>query len=75
MKVKSEKEVTESCLALSDPMDCSPPGSSIHGIFQARVLDWVAIAFSEGVLRDKQFDREFRRVEPGSSSPSLASVC
>ena len=38
--------VTRSCLTLSDPMDCSPPGSSIHGIFQARVLEWGAIAFS-----------------------------
>ena len=47
MKVKSESEVTQLCLTTSDPMDCSPPGSSIHGIFQARVLEWVAIAFSE----------------------------
>ena len=47
MKVKSEKEVAQSCPTLSDPMDCSPPGSSIHGIFQARVLEWGAIAFSE----------------------------
>ena len=46
MKVKSEREVAQSCPALSDPMDCSPPGSSIHGIFQARVLEWGAIAFS-----------------------------
>ena len=47
MKVKSEREVAQSCLALSDdPMDCSPPGFSIHGIFQARVLEWGAIAFS-----------------------------
>ena len=46
MKVKSEREVAQSCLTLSDPMDCSPPGSSIHGIFQARVLEWGAIAFS-----------------------------
>ena len=46
MKVKSESEVAQSCLTLSDPMDCSPPGSSIHGIFQARVLEWGAIAFS-----------------------------
>ena len=44
-KVKSESEVAQSCLTLSDPMDCSLPGSSIHGIFQARVLEWVAIAF------------------------------
>ena len=46
MKVKRESEVTQSCLTLSDPMDCSLPGSSVHGIFQARVLEWVAIAFS-----------------------------
>ena len=46
MKVKSEREVTQSCSTLSDPMDCSPPGSSIHGIFQARVLEWGAIVFS-----------------------------
>ena len=45
-KVKTESEVAQSCLTLSDPMDCSPPGSSIHGIFQARVLEWGAIAFS-----------------------------
>ena len=44
MKVKSESEVTQSCPTLCDPMDCSPPGSSIHGIFQARVLEWVTIA-------------------------------
>ena len=46
MKVKSESEVTQSCLTLSDPMDCSLPGSSAHGIFQAGVLEWGAIAFS-----------------------------
>ena len=45
-KVKSESEVTQSCLTLSDPMDCSLPGSSVHGIFQARVLECGAIAFS-----------------------------
>ena len=49
MKVKSESEVTQSCPTLSDPMDCSLPGSSIHGIFQARVLEWGAIAFSEEI--------------------------
>ena len=43
MKVKSEREVTQSCPTVSDPMDCSPPGSSVHGIFQARVLEWGAI--------------------------------
>ena len=46
MKVKSENEVAQSCATLSDPMDCSSTGSSIHGIFQARVLEWGAIAFS-----------------------------
>ena len=46
MKVKSESEVAQSCPTLSDPMDCGLPGSSIHGIFQARVLEWGAIAFS-----------------------------
>ncbi|CAI9160400.1 unnamed protein product [Rangifer tarandus platyrhynchus] len=45
LKVKSESEVVQSCLTFSDPMDCSLPGSSVHGIFQARVLEWVAIAF------------------------------
>ena len=47
MKVKSESTVAQSCPTLSDPMDCSLPGSSVHGIFQARVLEWGAIAFSE----------------------------
>ena len=46
MEVKSESEVTQSCPTLSDRMDGSPPGSSVHGIFQARVLEWGAIAFS-----------------------------
>ena len=48
MKGKSESEVTQSCLTLCDPMDCSLPGSSVHGIVQASVLEWGAIAFSEG---------------------------
>ena len=47
MKVKSESEVAQSYPTLRDPMDCSPPGSSVHGIFQARVLEWVAIPFSD----------------------------
>ena len=46
MKVKSESEVAQSCPTLRNPIDCSPPGSSVHGIFQARVLEWGAIAFS-----------------------------
>ena len=51
MKVKSEGEVAQSCPILSDPMDCSLSGSSVHGIFQARVLEWGAIAFS--VIKSK----------------------
>ena len=52
MKVKSEKEVAQSCPTLSDPVDCSLPGSSVHGIFQARVLEWGAIAFvAAGTIR------------------------
>ena len=47
MKVKSESEVAQSCPTLSDPMDCSLPGSSVHGIFQARALEWGAIGFSD----------------------------
>jgi len=47
MKVKNESEVAQSCPTLHDPMDCSPPVSSVHGIFQARVLEWGAIAFSD----------------------------
>ena len=50
MKVKSESEVTQLCPTLRNPVDCSLPGSSVHGIFQARVLEWVAIAFSFGPL-------------------------
>ena len=47
MRVKSEREVAQSCLTLRDPVDCSPPGSSVHGIFQAGVLEWGATAFSK----------------------------
>ena len=52
MKVKSESEVPQSCPTPSDPMDCSLPGSSVHGIFQARVLEWGAIAFSDHRFKD-----------------------
>ena len=61
MKVKSESEVTQSHPTLSDPVDCSLPGSSIHGVFQARVLEWVAIAFSvskNGEKLKENFERE-----------------
>ena len=50
MKVKSESEVAQSCPTLLDPMDCSLPGSSVHGIFQARVLEWVVVAFSASLI-------------------------
>ena len=68
MKVKSESEVAQSCLTLSGPMDCSLPGSSIHGIFQARVLEWGAIAFS-------QFCSQYSHIIPYNSalSPRLES--
>ena len=51
MTVKIEREVAQSCLTLHDPTDCSLPGSSIHGIFQARVLEWVATAFCDVICR------------------------
>ena len=52
MKMKNESEVAQSCPTLSDPMDCSPPGSSVHGIFQARALEWGAIAFPQAATAD-----------------------
>ena len=57
MKGKSESEVAQSCWALSDPMDCSLPGSSIHGIFQARVLEWGAITFSHLNTKKAIYDK------------------
>ena len=65
MKVESESEVAQSCPTLSNPMDCSLPGSSIHGIFQARVLEWDAIAFSPYVLYDVLNVKEFLFYEGG----------
>ena len=53
MKVKTESEAAQLCLTLSNPMDCSPPGSSFHGIFQARVLEWGAIVFSDILMKVK----------------------
>ena len=58
MKGKRESEVAQSCLTLSDPIDCSLPGSSVHGIFQARVLEWGAIAFSGTLLRRVYYFRK-----------------
>ena len=55
MKVKSESEVAQLCPTLRDPMDCSLPGSPVHGIFQARVLEWVAISFSKISMNVGQF--------------------
>jgi hypothetical protein len=52
--MKSESEVVQSCPTLSDPLDFSPPGSSVHGIFQARLLEWGAIAFSKSDLGNNQ---------------------
>ena len=66
MKVKSEREVAQSCLTLSDPVDSSLPGSSVHGIFQARVLEWGAIAFS--ILRNL-------RIQPALHKPEGKSDC
>ena len=58
MKLKSEIEVTQSCPTLNDPMDCSLPGSSVHGIFQARVLEWGAIAFSKSIYTLRLFENQ-----------------
>ena len=52
-KAESESEVAQSCPTLCDPVHCSPPSSSVHGIFQARVLEWVAISFSRGSSRPR----------------------
>jgi len=60
MKVKSESEVTQWCPTLLDPMDCSLPGSSVHGIFQATVLEWGAVALSSELGRTSNI------IEPGS---------
>ena len=68
MQVKSESEAAQSCLTLSDPMDCSLPGSSIHAICQARVLEWGAIAFSDRVAGELEL---FHRVDPTLKSMSM----
>ena len=67
MKVKCESEVTQSCLTFCDPIDCSPPGSSTHGILQARVLEWVAIVFSEGIM--KALDLQLSQTEIVGNQP------
>ena len=72
MKVESESEVAQSCLILSDPMDCSLPGSSIHGIFQATVLEWGAIAFSQMYYRIGQISKFFN--VPGSQDSHCSRI-
>ena len=75
MKVKSESEVAQLCPTPSDPMDCSPPGSSIHGICQARVLEWVAIAFSDMKLHtSSQSMLEKETLYPLVAFPSGSTV-
>ena len=74
MKVKSESEVAQSCRILKDPMDYSLPGSSIHGIFQARVLEWVAIAICVSEVTDispVSLDSSLCFIQPGISHDAL----
>ena len=79
MKVKSESEVTQSCPTLSDPMDCSPTGFSVHGIFQARVLEWGAIAFSDesaiGIHISSPFSNSLPSPSPSHLSKLIQSPC
>ena len=72
MKVKSESEVAQSCPTLHDPMDCSLPGSSFHRIFQARVLEWGAIALSTKLLGHINFTENWNTIIIGASQ--VASV-
>ena len=75
MKVKSESEVVQSCLTLCDPMDCSLPSSSIHGIFQARVLEWGAIAFSAAAAAAaKRLQSRPTLCDPIDGSPPGSSI-
>ena len=79
-RVRSESEVAQSCLTLNDPMDCSPPGSSVHGIFQARVLEWGAI---EGAITsDHKYDNLKQKTfiflwfwRPDVQNPACPSSC
>ena len=84
MKVKGKSEVAQVCLTLSDPMDCSLPGSSICGIFQARVLEWGAIAFSVTMIQvikkkkkktvDFIFQKSFRFLEKNEQKLQRVSI-
>ena len=78
MKVKSESEVTQACLTLSNPTDCSLPGSSIHGIFRATVLEWGAIAFSKSITAAAAAAKSLQSCptlcDPRDGSPSGSTV-
>ena len=74
MKVKSESEVAQSCPTLHAPMDCSLPGSSVHGMFQARVLEWGAIAFSASVTGQGLFTGCIYSTHAGQSSNYQSSI-
>ena len=75
MKVKSESEVAQSCPTLSDPLDCSLPGSSAHGIFQARVLEWGAIAFSDNYTIHHRLSRQELEQTPGDGGGQGSLAC
>ena len=75
MKVKSESEVTQSCPTLSNPMDCSLPGSSVHGLFQARVLEWGAIAFSNKKSTYQKIYTCMRSVQFSSVAQLCPTLC
>ena len=74
MSVKSESEIAQSCPTLRDPMDCSLSGSSVHGIFQARVLEWVAIAFSIAAAAAKSLQSCPTLCDPIDGSPPGSAV-
>ena len=75
MKVKNESEVAQSCLTLSDPMDCSLPGSSVHGIFQTRILEWGSIAFSDDQPRQHIKKQRHHFANKGPSSQGYGFSC
>ena len=74
MKGKSESEVVQSCPTLLDPMDCNLPGSSAHGIFQARVLEWVAIAFSNNCITTKHSNSRDISGDPVVNAAGAGSI-
>ena len=74
IKMKSEREVTQSCLTLSNPMDCSLPGSTVHRILQTRILEWVAISFSNACMHAKPLQSCPTLCDRMDSSPPGSSV-